>query len=551
VCGIWLSLLWCASLEADTPSATDSLSLGEESGAVWVDPEEAATVLAELRDNGIVLTEDDWRRLGLEPELSTSDPRNDRRPLSTPAAESWRCRALWRINGRPQEFPSHSARIWLDRGSLHVSLKHRRDGSAQRATGMALAWRASRNQVLFGGVGAAYGLGLFVAGPGRWSSLSSSASLYPGRAGPISYVGSRDPQALWGAASRLDINSWRLDILWGKQQSLRADQKSGRVGVMGLTKRWSCFEVGGWLGQQGDATGGSATFSAVYPLGLMVFETASWRFGAENDWQSAWAVLLRLARDSWLIEGQMAGSQGGTGAPLAQRPAILPGWQGRGWAIRGSLALPSRLRLRILAAQGLQRRLASDNLETLQTETWEAALEQRFGPGWRGEVRYRTGVIETLGWEDRSPWLPPADRRLRGRDQIVALLQHQRRHLGFQISLRALKELRDDLEASLATGRRRCLVATRSDWLCGARWRLRFAWGWAWGETVDLVSVASPLTGYVIPRHWGRWKSESSIACEYRHTWGWIQLGAAWRTPDDMQRGPTETEFLARSRLSW
>ena len=98
-------------------------------------------------------------------------------------------------------------------------------------------------------------------------------------------------------------------------------------------------------------------------------------------------------------------------------------------------------------------------------------------------------------------------------------------------------------------GRRRSLLAVNWRARPDPRWIVRLFAALAWGEDVDLVSAIVPFGGLVLPRHWGKWRSETGLGLEHsRRTWSW-RLAAGIRRPEQ-GRGEVQDTWL-RSAVEW
>ncbi len=91
----------------------------------------------------------------------------------------------------------------------------------------------------------------------------------------------------------------------------------------------------------------------------------------------------------------------------------------------------------------------------------------------------------------------------------------------------------------------------RVDWQAMQGWLLRVGWASAWGDDLDLVSVASILPGYVVPRHWGRWATESHVGLARRTDHWRLQAGITVRQPVLNSGMSAMWEAMARASTSW
>ncbi len=79
---------------------------------------------------------------------------------------------------------------------------------------------------------------------------------------------------------------------------------------------------------------------------------------------------------------------------------------------------------------------------------------------------------------------------------------------------------------------RRSLISLTGKYRAGRTWKLRGGWVTAWGDPVDLVSAISPLAGFVLPRHWGRWRSETVLGLEWVGRGARVQAAGSLRQPE-------------------
>ena len=78
---------------------------------------------------------------------------------------------------------------------------------------------------------------------------------------------------------------------------------------------------------------------------------------------------------------------------------------------------------------------------------------------------------------------------------------------------------------------RRTLLGLSGDRRLSRRWRMRGSWVTAWGDPVDLVSAVVPVTGLVLPRHWGHWRSETLLGLEWMVRAASMQAAGSLRYP--------------------
>jgi hypothetical protein len=141
-------------------------------------------------------------------------------------------------------------------------------------------------------------------------------------------------------------------------------------------------------------------------------------------------------------------------------------------------------------------------------------------------IRYRSTDLGTWGWSERYPWQPPRTAGFQRRTIISAQVILKQPRLKARLMVRSYglgKEVDDG---------RRSLVSLTGGYVLGKAWKLRGSWVTAWGDPVDLVSAVSPLTGMVLPRHWGRWRSETVLGLEWAFGGVRIQAAGSLRNPE-------------------
>jgi hypothetical protein len=230
------------------------------------------------------------------------------------------------------------------------------------------------------------------------------------------------------------------------------------------------------------------------------------------------------------------------GPLLANRPAVLPGWSGRGYALRGFAPLAGDLRLRVLLHRGHMPDLTG--VRGLETKTLgDVQLVKRLSEAVRIGVRYRRTGRQRREWSDRFPW--QAARTVLLEDRGVVTGQATWEEDGARVRLMVRTYAR---EAASGTGRRSLAVLSgHMDW--GGNWTLRGSWATAWGDPVDLVSAVSPLKGMVLPRHWGRWRSETVLGLGWSHRGILVQAASSRRVP--AADGPAGPLVAAWGQVGW
>ncbi len=548
--------------QEQAPAPVDSLAaeLLEEFG--WSDPDETAALIEALADGGLELSPEDLERLGMvaqgsEPATATAGA-VDRAAAS--AGPPVRPRPLLRVETRLHAGAAArdvTARIDLAAAGLSARLRARAAaGAAPLPAGGLLAergrWRAAA-----GGVGMRHGLGLLAAGPGSWATLSSAVALSPGGAGWLVHAGAREGRALWGGALTGSQGPWRLDLVAGRAQS----SVSGRSVDLQRLVRLEHGGGGGAVSVLGADWAGGAGGSVAARLeagrGLIFAgEMALWSPSGGGARRPAMGLTLAYRRGGLRLEGASALAAGGQGAPLALRPAFLPTWDAHGWAARGVWRARSHVVLQALLAQGHGREQAGDGPRTRARRTLELAAEFRPRAGVRLGARWKVALQDDAGWTDRSPWLPPALVAQSRVEQATISAARQWPGIWLQAQLRWRTAWPGPGDTGGAAGPtpagRRALGGLLVDWRPRTGWLLRGRWGAAWGDPVNVQSVAAPAPGLVVPRHWGRWAEELGVGLEQRRGRGWWQAAAAARRPAGSAASVAGAlEYWVRGGWSW
>jgi hypothetical protein len=120
-----------------------------------------------------------------------------------------------------------------------------------------------------------------------------------------------------------------------------------------------------------------------------------------------------------------------------------------------------------------------------------------------------------------------------------------------QVSGRTLAEHRGWIRDGGWPSRRRNLLGLKADWKLRSGWSVRAGWSGAWGQDVDLVSVSSPLPGYVLPRHWGHWSTEACGGITRRSGPWRGDLGFSLREPALGLESGIAWEVVAQAQTCW
>lgn len=593
----WIVALLLAALVPTAAAAQDTVSesaQGEAARRAAGDSPGSEAVLVDDPDRAVELREavaaDLWATDGLErgllglPADTLASPRRGEgsavaAPRQLPdregrTASAGRGRlALYGALGTGGAGPA-SGRAGWEVGAVSVLLRARReeDGSVFVAGGSVVsrdAWA-----VAIGSVETDHGMGLLSASAGRWRSLSAAVPL--ARAGlGWSLSGALDaPRAVTGLAVQIPVGGGALQLVRGapaRRERLAAD---GRAGI--LHARWArtgarasvAVLAGRWEGVRGGSVCGG--WGAGPWSGL--FESALWR--ARGEGVTQWAAVAGLAwahARGWRLDLQAAAGWARERPPHGLLPAVLPGPEGRGWAVRAAGPLGRGVLAQALLAEGEAAGVAaaSGTPDRSRNGRRELAVAWRLADGWRAELRWSGRAERETGWRDRSPWLPPAVAAWEERSQLAATVSGARGSWRWGLSARTRRQARvpvagggggsdgaggtgaaAGVAAAASPVLRRSLLSCHVDHGGRRGWLARAAWGSAWGEPVDLATISSPWPGLSVPRHWGGWVSETSAGLGWRaRRWEWgAGLARRWATASAT---PPEWGVWQRFALRW
>jgi hypothetical protein len=528
---VFTALGLCASLVcSQVTDPADSTLAAILAQADWVDPDAAAQLLAELNASGSVLTGEDWRRLA----LPAQDASRATSPADSHPPGGWHGRFSWRIRLSPAGLPVYSGNLKTRWQSCQGGLRWYRTADGQTYRQGYAGWNHGHWRLLAGGFGWQWGHGLLWSGPGQWRGLSVTTSLVPRDGEGKGHTGLPDRQTIQGGFAQGGFGGWRLVVLAGRPHTGPLAVTDRAVVAVGTTVGFRQGLIGVMWSRQGDGRGGSVTLrSRLGPIQLQM-ESALWQAGPARPWRQSWVAAGRWRHTSWLVE-LVSMTSNGAGAPVGRQPALLSGWLGWGWALRGWKLLGKHTRISWLLARGEGRDVTRALPSSANELHLELALRWRAATGWTGEVNHRLARDSQMGWDGRYPWLPPELMQEKYKTQTQVTLRGRWRQVQTTLAVRRLQEDRLVSVTSPRVRRSRQLVGIRVAWRQWATWDLRAAWYWAWGDDVDLVSVASVVPGYVSLRHWGRWQAETHVSLGWRVTSMRLQAGLARRLPVDRE----------------
>lgn len=527
--------VWTAAgaSRADDPAADDLANLP------WLDPEEAAALLVELEEAGLVPTDLDLRGLGLEPSGAAEA---DVRPPTDPAAATmrtdpnWSCRLEARDDGR--------TRASLDGrcGPLHAGVRASRPprGLAAALGGCLWAEQATWSMAV-GGVGVQHGLGLFCAGPGRARSATIASSLVGGEAGLRHWSSPDGTTGVRGLAAQGGLGPLEAGALVGRLTE-GADGSTGARAAWLALRRGSLDVSCAVSPGPGEAGRGVAVRFTGPHLDVQA-ERADWKpVGGQRA--AATAIAVRWRERGLVVEGLAAAAVAPAAPRLGCRPACLIGWDGQGWAVRTQVAAGARVTATLLAAGAADRPARTRALDRDLRHQTEAGVAGRLRGRMAWSLRWRRR--EDVRWapDEEAPWLPPQRTRRVITETVVA-------------------EAAVDLPADEVVGALRCVERDdgTSDGrrvVATIRWRRligRVRWtaggGWAWGDPVAVTTVSTPALGLAVPRAWSAWDAEVYAGGEASLGPGWVQFAVARRMPAFGPPSGDAGSVAARARAEW
>lgn len=211
--------------------------------------------------------------------------------------------------------------------------------------------------------------------------------------------------------------------------------------------------------------------------------------------------------------------------PLANRPAILSGWTGQGFALRGYTRTGEGTVIRAMVHQGRHREVAGSPRKEGRFLV-DLQARRRLSAGFEVAVRYRRTEYRSWSWSPRYTWQPPQEAVPRNRTILSARLNLEHAEMGGRLLVRSYGS------GQAGSSGRRTLVGLSGDRRLSPAWRMRGGWVTAWGDPVDLVSAVVPVTGLVLPRHWGHWRSETILGLEWMVRAARLQVAGSLRYPE-------------------
>lgn len=481
--------------------------------------EEVAEALQVLSDAGVPPTREELARLLDEAENEKSPGRWPGFPFSVHGS------VQVRVGHFQYDGLDHYGKFTLETRLLRIRARIRGYRSGLRETTGIVEAGGESIELRVGELGLVHGHGLLIGAPGRGSSLAADMGFSPRAERLVTWLGTTDSRSLTGFAGRARHRNWNLSFMNGRPGN-STEVPDARTSVVQLGSRRQDWRIS-VAGLAGDPARGVSLAGGfkINPL-FGSFETLVWKVAPGIPATSA--VVLHMGWKSpggTGLEGQLAYADLAGAPGLASRPAVLPGWDGRGLAVRGFTRTRSGITLRAMVHLG--RNLDRGGARSRKEKTLiDLQAGKKMSSRIDLAVRYRSTDLRAWHWSQRYPWQPPRVEASQRRTIISAQVVLERPRFGGRLLIRSY-----GLDKEIGNGRR-SLISLTGRYRAGQTWKLRGGWVTAWGDPVDLVSAISPLAGFVLPRHWGRWRSETVLGLEWVGRGARVQAAGSMRQPE-------------------
>jgi hypothetical protein len=524
----WLAAPSDAWPQIDSLGRTDSLT-------TFLDIEDA---LVELQEAGVLPAAEELHRLLAGPLEAAPDK-------GTMKADRLISGTV-RVRGEPAGTDGLDPRVTFRSGTENVSMRgafcRRSDG--EREVRGSLNLNFSPIDFRVGDLGYAWGYGLLSSSPGRGPSLAAGSRLLSARNGPTSGGSQFASFAVSGVSLLTGTGHWQVGMLAGSPQGNRTSEKEIRS-LVTVSNRAASHEVGVLLSRYGEEEGVSSTGKWRNRWLAGGWESATWRGAAVGGTGHSWAGHVEWTGSKALLaEGFLCGNSGGEAPRAGRRPAALPTADAKGWGVRAGFKPRPAIAVRMMWARGrgiegigavARRERSLTDLEI----RWRVDRSLWFSGRWRRKIEGKTVWSERFPWEVATP--EPESRRM-----VFSLAA------GGQSGSRSYQLLlRSQADAAEPSPRTRTLLQASGKWQIATGTGCRFAWANAWGGDADLVSAVSPLSGFVLPRHWGRWQSELLAGIERLWMRWRFQIAVSRRIPTTDQESDQTWSIWAQTSLSW
>ena len=394
-----------------------------------------------------------------------------------------------------------------------------------------------------------FGYGLLMAGAGGWNALTAGGTLLPARSSWRGYAGSASGHGLWGAGVEVGGRP-------GAIRMLRTVDRRGRTGDGGATTLIAA-DLGGPDRGLGalllrDARGRG--WSVAARCGGMAFEATGWRPTQGGKRMLGAAAGASCSGPRWTLSTQFVCTSSASVSPFARRPASLKAWGGGSWAISGRWRPSAEQAFALLLSGHAAPAGVANDYSRRDGTVIAIEMKRRFAGGVRILTRIKRDRERSAGWEERSAWLPAAGTAAGRRIHASASLEFETASTDYRLVYRYL-EIEKGASGEAAETGDRSLVSLKARTVIGRDWRFDTSCAWAWGGSADLMSVAAPATGLVLPLHWGHWCEGIDVGLS--RTGGRLVVGAGllFRISERETSGVTPREpdlrCLVSARMRW
>lgn len=501
--------------------------------------------LAELQEAGVLPVGEELRLL-LESFSSPDGGAVPGGPGDTLAGDGVPFSADLRARCQPFAVDGCDPRVALRAECAPFSLRgtyRDRSGSSRSVRG-SLNLISQRLDLRFGDLGYTWAYGLLCAAPGRSPSLAAGQRLPAPRYGPSSGGSEFDPHAVTGVAMLAGSESWSVGALAGAPQAGPGDSESYRS-LFAVQHRSDTYDCGVLVSRSGDEQGASLAGRWQKHWLRGSWESAVWSRSEPGTSGRGWAGTLGWAGSRSLVaEGFLSGSFGGPVPTAGRRPPGLPAVDGRAWGLRLGFQPRTAAAARLLLSRGQGLEYAGSG-DYLNQSLADLEVRWRLDRALWVAARWRRKVEHVSTWSTRFPWetaLPaPGSRRM----VFSVSVGGRQGPRTWQLLVRTQSDAAEPAE------RTRSLAQASGRWAVAPGTGVRFAWANAWGGDADLVSAIAPLNGFVLPRHWGHWRSEIMLGAEHRWSLWLAQIACSRRIPAAEPPPGPQWSVWAQSQISW
>jgi hypothetical protein len=478
---------------------------------------------------------------GMEPTAAAQEQwEGGADPQSSPWSGNVSGTMRWR--GQFQAGQPHRQDLRLDfsGGPARVRLRLKRDHSTPGLVGGGIELAAGKHRLAAGLLGLQTGFGLLAAGPGRGGTLAADGNMARARTKLSVWNAAPEARSLQGVGGEVGAGRWALAGVMGTEPasgesltalSLRLDLNRSRH-ALNATLSSGGRGLGIWSARRAGVLGWSA-------------EAVAWSARQGGSPHLVWQAIVdvRPARRIALQAG-LARNGGGPRPPAGERPVLLRGNRGSGWALRGQWRARQGLQVALLHHRAVDQE-ALPRQERTEHSAWDLLGRLRWDGSWSLVLRTRWSRTWVWSWSEQFPWQPPhreEDRsRWLGSGDLVREVGRQRLKVGWRLLSRG--------DGGEHQGRR-ILASLQYQGPFASHWEFRGGYGTAWGDPLDLVSALAPGPGLVLPRHWGAWRSETHLGVGFfssRHR-GWVAVSR--RRPGD-PAGQEGWQAWLEIKLAW